>query len=395
MAGHRGQNAEHGWSRGLPGAGVAGSGPRDETDPMRSIFLTGFPGFLGARLLPRILGRDPEARATCLVQAKFAGAARERVRALEADDPGLAGRIDLVEGDLTAPDLGLADRAGLVGSTTEVWHLAAVYDLSVPREVGMAVNVDGTRNVLRFAEECAGLTRHHYVSTCYVSGRFCGPFRETDLDRGQRFNNYYEETKFLAEMDVATAREGGMPTTVYRPSIVVGDSRTGDTQKYDGPYFLLQWLLRQPRWALVPVVGDPTAVRLNVVPSDFVLDAIGHLSGLDTSAGVTYQLADPRPLTVDELLDEMCRATDRRGIRVPLPHRLTTWSLDHIPPLARAVGIPASAVEYFTHPTHYDTTNADRDLAGSDVTCPPIGAYLPTLVRFMRAHTDANVGVMI
>src|SRR5690606_20474817 len=325
-----------------------------------TFFLTGFPGFLGSRLLPRLLRRSPGARAVCLVQPKFAALAKDRVRALEADDPTLAGRIELVPGDLTVPGLGLDDPDALAAATTEIWHLAAVYDLGVPRAVGMRVNVEGTRNVLRFAEGCPGLRRHHYVSTCYVSGRHCGPYRETDLDVGQSFNNFYEETKFLAEVEVAEAREGGMPTTVYRPAIVVGDSRTGETQKFDGPYFMLQWLARQPRGrALVPLVGDPTMVRFNMVPSDFVIDAVDHLSGLGASLGRTYQLADPRPLTVDALLDEMCRAVDRGGIRVRLPRRLATWALASIPPLARYVGIPASAVDYFVHPTHYDTTATD------------------------------------
>lgn len=361
-----------------------------------TVLFTGFPGFLGSRLLPRVLRRAPEARAACLVQPKFESLAKERVAALEAADPGLGGRIDLVAGDLTEAGLGLADGARLAAEVTEVWHLAAVYDLSVPRAVGMRVNVEGTRNLLRFAEGCPGLRRHHYVSTCYVSGRHCGPFHESDLDVGQAFNNFYEETKFLAEVEVAEARDGGMPTSVYRPAIVVGDSRTGDTQKFDGPYFLLQWLLRQPRGlALVPLVGDPTMVRFNMVPSDFVVDAIEHLSGLEASAGRTYQLADPRPLTVDELLTEMCRATGRRGLRVPLPRRLTTWALANVEPLARWVGIPADAVEYFVHPTHYDTAQTDADLAGSGVACPPVPDYLPNLVRFMVEHREANVGVMV
>ncbi|HET6775741.1 MAG TPA: SDR family oxidoreductase [Acidimicrobiales bacterium] len=361
-----------------------------------TFFVTGFPGFLGSRLLPRILRRSPQARAACLVQPRFEALAKERVAALEAAEPALAGRIDLVSGDLTATGLGVDGGPGVAARTTEIWHLAAVYDLSVPRAVGMRVNVEGTRNVLRFAEGCPGLRRHHYVSTCYVSGRHCGPFHESDLDVGQSFNNFYEETKFLAEVEVAEARAGGLPTTVYRPAIVVGDSRTGDTQKFDGPYFLLQWLVRQPRgWALVPLVGDPTMVRFNMVPSDFVIDAIEHLSGLEVSAGRTYQLADPRPLTVDGLLTEMLRAVDRRGVRVPLPRRLTTWSLAHIPPLARFVGIPASAVEYFVHPTHYDTAQAERDLAGSGVACPPVADYLPALVRFMTEHRDADLGAMV
>lgn len=363
---------------------------------MDTIFMTGFPGFLGSRLLPRILRRSPEARAVCLVQPKFASLAETRVAELGAEDPGLPGRIELVPGELTSPGLGLDDHSRLAAETTEIWHLAAVYDLSVPRTVGMQVNVQGTRNLLRFARDCRSLRRHHYVSTCYVSGRHTGPFRESDLDVGQSFNNYYEETKFLAELDVAAARDEGMPTTVYRPSIVVGDSRTGDTQKFDGPYFLLQWLVRQPRgWAVVPLVGDPTMSRFNMVPSDFVIEAIDHLSGLEASLGKTYQLADPRPLTVDALVDEMLRAVDRRGIRVRLPRRLAKWSLATIDPLQRFVGIPATAVDYFVHPTHYDTTEAQRDLAGSDVRCPPVAEYLPTLVRFMTEHREANIGAMV
>src|SRR5204862_3895812 len=116
-------------------------------------------------------------------------------------------------------------------------HLAAIYDLSVPRELGMRVNVDGTRHVLDFAERCRALRRFQYISTCYVSGHHDGVFRETDLDVGQRLNNFYEETKFLAEVEVR--KRSGLPATVSRPSVVVGDSVTGATQKFDGPYFVM------------------------------------------------------------------------------------------------------------------------------------------------------------
>ena len=191
-----------------------------------------------------------------------------------------------------------------------------------------------------------------------------------------------------------------MPTSVYRPAIVVGDSRTGDTQKFDGPYFLLQWLLRQPRaaGALVPLVGDPTMVRFNMVPSDFVIDAIDHLSGLEASAGRTYQLADPRPLTVDELLDRDVpghRPPGRAGAAPPPASR--PGALAHVGAArARYVGIPAERGRVLRPP--HPLRHGRRPNATSPEAASPArrcADYLPTLVRFMVEHRDANVGVMV
>jgi thioester reductase-like protein len=361
---------------------------------MGTIFFTGFPGFLGVELLPRVLRRSPDDRAVCLVQGRFAALARQRVGEIDARHPELAGRIELVEGDITVPGLGLEDPAGLVGAITEVWHLAAVYDLAVAREVGVRINVDGTRNVLDLTEQAPYLARLQYVSTCYVSGRYAGPFAEDDLDVGQMFNNYYEETKFLAEAEVAERRRGGLPTTVYRPSIVVGDSTTGATQKYDGPYFALQWLLRQKRLAVMPMIGDPTAFRFNIVPRDFVVDAIAHLSGEDRAKDKVYQLADPHPLTVEELIMAMAAAADRTVIRVPITRRLAKFAVEKIPGVDPVLRIPSAAIDYMTHPTHYLTAN-QADLDGSGITCPSVPSYLPVLVDHMRRHPEVSSSAMI
>ncbi|MCB1034654.1 MAG: SDR family oxidoreductase, partial [Acidobacteria bacterium] len=206
---------------------------------MAKVFFTGFPGFLGSELLPRVLERLSEDTAVCLIQGKFRDLAETRVEELTAAHPAIEGRVELVEGDITLPDLGLGEAQELKAEVTEIFHLAAVYDLSVPRKVGMKVNVEGTRYLLDFAQGCPNLKRFQYVSTCYVSGRYAGIFRETDLEKGQAFNNYYEETKYLAEVEVQARMKKGLPATIYRPAIVVGDSRTGATQKYDGPYYVI------------------------------------------------------------------------------------------------------------------------------------------------------------
>lgn len=356
-----------------------------------TVLMTGFPGFLGSSLLPGILRRIDSA-AMCLVQPKFAVLAERHVAELSAVDPSLQGRIRLVQGDITQPGLGLGTDA--LDGVTEAWHLAAAYDLTVAREVGVRVNVDGTRNVLDALERCSTLTRLHYFSTCYVSGRYTGPFSEDDLEVGAPFNNYYEETKHLAEADVRGRMAAGMPATIYRPSIVVGDSRTGETQKFDGPYFIMQWLLRQPRHAILPVAGDPTITRVNVVPRDFVIDAVGYLSGRAASEGRTYQLADPRPLTVDEMADALADATGRELVKIPLPRKLAKASLAHVPGLYRLMRIPPEAVDYFAQPTHYLTDHCRADLAGSGIEPPPFRRYVDRLVDYMRSHPEVGSAAM-
>jgi len=282
-----------------------------------------------------------------------------------------------------------------VKQVVEIFHLAAAYDLSVSREVGQRVNVDGTKHLLDFATRCGELERFQYVSTCYVSGRYAGIFRESDLEKGQEFNNFYEETKFLAEVEVQRAMRTGLPATIYRPAIVVGDSKTGATQKYDGPYFAIRWILKQGRVAVMPVAGDPTRTRLNLVPRDFVIGAIDFLAGAKRAAGKVYQLADPDPLTIAEVLDAIAKATGKVVLRVPLPTGVAKGAIDHVPGVFRLMQIPSSTVDYFVHPGFYDTTNTVADLAPAGIRCPRFPDYLPALVAFMKAHPEITSDAMV
>lgn len=362
---------------------------------MSLALFTGFPGFLGSQLLPRVLKRSPEHRALCLVQAKFHGQALARLEQIFRAHPQLQGRIELADGDITRPDLGLVEASCIQEEVAEIFHLAAIYDLAVPRELAMSVNVQGTRHVLDFAEASPALRRFQYVSTCYVSGRYRGMFSEADLDRGQSFNNFYEESKYLAEVDVRTRMEGGLPATIYRPAIVVGDSRTGAVQKYDGPYYVIRWLLRQPLCAVLPIIGDPRVTRVNLVPQDFVVDAISFLSDQEGSVGRTYHLADPAPLTVDELVTVLGTATGRTVLRVPCPHGFAKFAINRIPGVYQLLQIPAPAIDYFVHPTNYACDRTVHDLHSSGLSVPPFSSYVDRLVAYVREHPEIGSNAMV
>jgi thioester reductase-like protein len=350
-----------------------------------TILFTGFPGFIGMRLLPRLLELAPQARLRCLVQARFLDTAREGLAEIEAAHAAARGRVSLVVGDITVEGLGLAagDAQELRATLTAAYHLAAIYDLAVTREPAMKINLEGTRHVVRFLAECPRLDRLHYVSTCYVSGTATGVFRETDLDVGQSFKNHYEETKFLAEVEVA---KSGLPVTVYRPSIVVGDSRTGETGKFDGPYFTLTAMEKVPSPGLFIKIGSGRNPA-NVVPVDFITEALARLSVAPASRGLTYALADPAPLSTLEVAHLFARALGKRFAYLPVPKALGK-ALFAPPAVQRHFGMPVQTLDYFDHSCRYDTTQATRDLAALGIACPPFASYVGPLVAFYRAHRD-------
>ncbi|RQG98057.1 SDR family oxidoreductase [Natrarchaeobius chitinivorans] len=366
------------------------------TEP--AVFFTGFPGFLGSALLERVLARG-DGPVACLVQPPYLETARRRAREITEEaasgtraDADREDAIRLYEGDITDPDLGLDDAGGLE-SIREVYHLAAVYDLGVERELAEAVNVRGTEHVLEFATD-RDVERFHYVSTCYVSGRYDGVFTEAHLREGQSFNNHYEETKFRAEVAVRERMAAGMPATVYRPAIVVGDSRTGETDKYDGPYYLLQSILAQPSWlsATVSVPGSSDA-ELNVVPRDFVVDAIAYLSGRESSVGEVYQLCDPSPPSVPRFVDALVDATGHRCVTLTIPKPLARTLLDRLE--GTRVSVEPATIDYLDHPTRYACPATRQALSGSGLEVPPFESYVDRLVGYARENPDVGGEPMI
>jgi thioester reductase-like protein len=350
-----------------------------------SILFTGFPGFIGMRLLPRVLELKTGARVKCLVQEKFLGLARQSVGELEAAHSHLQGRIDLVIGDITVPGLGIeaGEARALRGELREAYHLAAVYDLAVAREPAHRINVLGTRHVLEVLGETPGFERLHYVSTAYVSGKHEGLFRETDLDLGQGFKNHYEETKFQAEVEVARS---AVPRTIYRPGVVVGDSLTGETGKFDGPYFVLRAMERLPSPGLFIRLGSGKGT-VNVVPVDFVVEALARLSAADVSRGKTYHLTDPHPHGPVEIARMFAKSLGKRFAYVPVP--LPVARLMFTPrPVRRFFGMPREALDYFADAVRHDATQATADLRALGLACPSLPGYVPRLVDFYLRKRD-------
>lgn len=334
------------------------------------VFLTGYPGFIGKRLVERLVGSGR--KVVCLIQERFRDAASEHAATLRS------GSVELLTGDITQDDLGLSakETAALRRSATDVYHLAAIYDLSIPAEVGERINVGGTKHVLDF---CAALPRLHclsYVSTCYVSGDRRGIIFEDELDKGQRFKNHYEETKFRAEV-IVRERSSQIPTIIFRPSIVVGDSRTGETDKFDGPYVTFA-AIRKGLMVMTPGSGE---VPLNLVPIDFVVECMSTIPGREGATGKTYHLADHDPLTVIEVVRLVC---DRFGVSRPIgryPRAFLDVALS-IRAIRDLVEIPLETVAYFNHPVVYDTTNTLWALGSTSLRCPPLKSYLNSLLRF-------------
>ena len=348
-----------------------------------TIFLTGFPGFIAGRLVER-LAREG-ARFLLLVQPAFAERARADIARIAGETGAAPERFRVMEGDITSEDLGLnaAELEEVRGGATVLFHLAAVYDLAVRREVGLRVNVEGTRNVNRFARTLRRLRRYHYVSTCYVAGRRTGRILESELRHEAGFRNFYEETKYLAEVEVE-ALKGELPVTIHRPSVVCGDSRTGETAKYDGVYYLVNYLRMSPRALSLANIGNPE-VRLNVVPVDFVVEAMAALAADDASAGETVQLADPEPLTTEELFDVISRSLAGRESLVTVPAPLVRTTLN-LPLNEMVTGLPRVGVPYFFLKQTYDTTRATALLEPRGVRCPRFTDYVPALLDFVERH---------
>ncbi|MFE3290064.1 SDR family oxidoreductase [Rhodococcus sp. NPDC059234] len=352
---------------------------------MSTFIVTGGTGFLGRNVLPLLLARVPDAQVHVLVRPASAA----RLGRLAAGWDG-GDRVHPLIGDLTAPGLGLD---GPPPAAEHVLHLGAVYDMTAGDEQS-STNVEGTRAVAELTERL-GATMHH-VSSIAVAGDYPGGFTEDDFDRGQSFPTAYHRTKFEAERLVRETP--GLRWRVYRPAAVVGDSTTGEMDKVDGPYYLFPAIAELAKLPSRLPVGVPSLGATNLVPVDYVAQAIVGLMLAPGRDGEVFHLVNPEPQPMREVYAALAHAAGAPRPVADLPEVVAAPVLR--PPTRAAtaardlvldrLGIPPVIVDHLTLPTVFDSTRTQQALDGSGITVPPFGSYADTLWRYWRGNLDPN-----
>lgn len=357
-------------------------------------FFTGFPGFIASNIIKKLLQTNPLAEFVLLVHPSQQTRAETEVRELIARGYGTGNQFLLVQGDITLENFGLHDQAfaTLCQRIDYVFHLAAIYDLAVPKDFAHLVNVVGTGNVNRWVQQLPRLQRYVYFSTAYVSGTRQGLILERELEMGQSFKNHYESTKYEAEVLVQQIR-AEVPTTVIRPGIVMGDSKTGETVKFDGPYFMMRFLDRFAKFP-IPYVGKGDA-KINLVPVDYIVDATCHLAHLPAAAGRVYHLTDPAPYTAREAYEMICENLIEKKPSWTIPTTLVSGALS-IQPFREWTMVEKETVAYFNCPAEYAVTHTLQDLSGSGIQCPDFRDYIKTAVQFYKEQrNDPSKRIMV
>jgi nucleoside-diphosphate-sugar epimerase len=338
--------------------------------------VTGYPGFIGKRLVEHV-AQQGRGRIYALVQPRFL----DEARGLASRVPGAP--VEVLSGDVTDLHLGLSGEEveRVAASVTRIFHLAALNQLTISREEAFRTNVEGTRNVLELARECRRLERLVHFSTCHVAGAREGVISEDELDQGQEFRNAWEESKFHAERAVVRAMDA-LPVTVIRPSTVVGDSRTGEIDRFEGPYALGILLVASPLVVPLPLPGNGIA-PLNVVPVDFVVQAAVRLASDPRAKGQTFHLVDPSPMSVARVYELIAERANRRIPKLTFPARAAEAVL-RLPLLERVTRPQRAALGYINQLAWFTSANTLELLEGTGIHCPRLSTYLDTLIAYVR-----------
>ncbi|MEC5163650.1 NAD(P)-dependent dehydrogenase (short-subunit alcohol dehydrogenase family) [Janthinobacterium sp. CG_23.3] len=360
-------------------------------------FVTGATGFIGKRLVKKLLGRKGS-----VVHFLMREASRGKIPALLEYWGVPATRAIPVFGDLRSTMLGLSkdDLKTLSNKVDHFYHLAAVYDMMADADEQFAANVDGTRHTVELANAIAPGCFHH-VSSIAAAGMFEGIFREDMFDEAEGLEHPYFATKHESEKIVRADTKGAW--RVYRPGMVVGDSKTGEMDKVDGPYYFFKLIqrIRQllPPW--MPTIGLEGG-RINIVPVDFVVNAMEHISHQPKLDGMCFHLTDTDPMRVGEVLNTFCRAAHAptMSIRVNaallgfIPKSIKKGIMSLTPvrrvrdAIMRDIGLPDGMMTFVNYPTRFDSRHTTQALKGSGIACPPLAQYAAPVWDYWERNLD-------
>jgi NAD(P)-dependent dehydrogenase (short-subunit alcohol dehydrogenase family) len=361
-------------------------------------FVTGATGFIGRHLVERLLEREGDIHV--LVREGSTGKLDAMVERLGGGD-----RIHAVKGDLAAPLLGVAEaeREQLRGGVDHFFHLAAMYDMTAEESQNTLLNVGGTQNAIDLANDLqAGI--FHHASSIAVAGSYDGHFTEDMFDEGQKLPSPYHKTKFESEKLVRERVQGAW--RVYRPSIVVGDSRTGEMDKIDGPYYFFKALQKArhalPEW--FPLIGVEVGWT-NIVPVDWVAAAMDHIAHQPDLDGQAFHLVNPRPQRVGDVLNTFARAGHAPQMALRLDKRMTdmlpkgvlsyAMKLPALKDVRRTlladIGIPDAVIEHVALKPRFDGRDTQRALKGTGIDVPPLASYAEKLWDYWERNLDPDL----
>jgi NAD(P)-dependent dehydrogenase (short-subunit alcohol dehydrogenase family) len=363
-----------------------------------SYFVTGATGFIGRHLVERLLEREGD------IHVLVREGSEEKLERLLAAAGDRADRIKPVRGDLSEPNLGVSeeDRKALAG-VEHFFHLAAIYDMTADEERNTRLNVQGTGNAIDLANEL-GAGRVHHVSSIAVAGLYEGHFTEDDFDVGQKLAHPYHQTKFEAEKLVRQRVTG--PWRVYRPGIVVGNSKTGEMDKIDGPYYFFKAIQKVrntlPPW--FPLIGLEVG-KTNIVPVDYVAAAMDHIAHQDDLDGRAFHLVNPKMQAAGDVMNTFARAghAPQMVMRVDkkmtdmLPKGVLSYAMklpalkDIRRSLLADLGVPDAVIEYIGLTASFDARDTKRALEGSGIELPPLETYSEKLWDYWERNLDPDL----